>query len=59
MRAWKPNEIEVLHQGITWGEWLDFDALKRLLAQGEPDQEAIIAKRKVKRAATRAAKGAR
>ena len=37
MRAWKPSEIEGLHGGITWGQWLDLDALKTLLAQTQSD----------------------
>jgi integrase len=56
MRAWKPSEIEMLHKGITWGEWLDFDGLKPLLAQHDPDFNAAVEKRKIRRAATRAAR---
>lgn len=50
MRPWKPREIEGLHGGITWGQWLDFDSLRTLLAQTESDaalkQKARAAKRK-------------
>lgn len=49
MRAWKPEEIEGLHSGITWGEWLDLPALKTLLTQRESDAELKKQARQAKR----------
>lgn len=49
MRKWTPKEIEGLHVGITWGQWLDIDALKTLLAQTDSDAVLKKAKRVAKR----------
>ncbi|HXI16334.1 MAG TPA: tyrosine-type recombinase/integrase, partial [Chloroflexota bacterium] len=57
MRKWTPAEVAVLLKRINWGEWLDFDGLKALLAQREPDLAANAAKRNEKRKATKAAGG--
>lgn len=53
MRAWKPSEIEGLHGGITWGQWLDFDALKNLLAQTQSDADLNAQRRADERAKKR------
>lgn len=49
MREWKPKEIEGLHAGITWGQWLDFVALKTVLDETDPNPEFIAAKRNAAR----------
>lgn len=54
MRAWTPSEIAVLLDRITWGQWLDFERLRAVLAPREPDHGAIAAKRNAARAASRA-----
>ena len=59
MRPWTPAEVAVLLDRIDWGKWLDFDGLKALLAEREPDLAAIAAKRNAKRKATKAAGGAK
>lgn len=53
MREWKPEEIEPLHAGITWGSWLNFEGLRKVLEQRDPDPAFIAAKRNAARAATR------
>jgi integrase len=59
MRQWTPDEVAILLARIDWGEWLDFDGLKTLLAEREPDLDAIAAKRNAQRAAHKAAGGAK
>ena len=54
MREWKPKEIEGLHAGITWGQWLDFVALKTVLDETDPNPEFIAAKRNAARLQKRA-----
>ena len=56
MRAWKPEEIAFLSKRIRWGDWLDIDALRAVLAVHDPDPEAIKAKRNAARAGSRATK---
>lgn len=53
MRPWKPTEIEGLHGGITWGQWLELDGLAALLAQTENDAVLNARKRQENRAEKR------
>lgn len=49
MRDWQPSEIEGLHVGITWGQWLDFVALKAVLDETDRNPAFIAAKRNAAR----------
>lgn len=53
MRAWKPKEIADVFEGIQFGWWLQFDALKAVLAQSD-EEHAKAMRTKEQREATRA-----
>lgn len=53
MRAWKPKEIADVFEGIQFGWWLQFDALKAVLAQSD-EEHARAMQTKKQREATRA-----
>ncbi len=50
MRKWSPKEIQALEAGITWGQWLDIDGLRDLLAKTDSDATLKRDARKAKRA---------
>lgn len=54
MRAWRPEEIAFLAKRIRWGEWLDFEGIRAVLAVHDPDPTFIRDKRNAARAANKA-----
>lgn len=46
MRPWTATEMSLVWEGISWGQWIDFDGLRPVLASGKAGQRRAIAKAK-------------